>query len=303
MASTSSQPAQSRAPAFICVYGAPGQGKTVDTGYSFPRALFVAAPGALKPIRALCGYDPDPQTRYAATMQDAEALITVAVQGGMDTIVIDDFSFLAEQTFNAIEQGYTGRNGYEKWGKLKEATLKFRNSARFAAINVVLTCWEKAPATKNGMLLRGGPKLPSDLPESMPAMCDLVLRCATDELRKPWAGVYRCSLDPNWIMKDRDAGCPVVAPMNLAEILRFNGYVIARHPGLPWQEECVALIADAMLSTGGAQDAEIGRKAWGQLESKGYKTPHIVWTMRDAVDRVALRRAARGTTRMQAFGW
>jgi len=85
-------------PGFICVYGEPGSGKTTDAGFSFPRALFVAAPGALKPIPVNCGYNPAGQTRRADTIAEATALIPVAQKAGCDAIVFDDFSFLAGGT-------------------------------------------------------------------------------------------------------------------------------------------------------------------------------------------------------------
>ena len=55
---TQMTPPPPKEPAFVCVYGPPGVGKTTDCGYSFPNALFLAAPGALKPLRSVCGYKP-----------------------------------------------------------------------------------------------------------------------------------------------------------------------------------------------------------------------------------------------------
>jgi hypothetical protein len=293
-------------PAFVCAYAASGAGKTTDCGYSFPRALFVAAPNALESIRSTCGYDPSPLRREATTMAQARALIPIAKKGGLDTIVFDDFSYLAEQTFSSIEASWRGKPDLRgMYGQLRTETILFREECRHAGLHVVLNAWEKPPGIRNGFSQRGGPRLPGELPEAMPAMADLVARGATDAARKPWPGVYLTHTDPSWVQKNRFEWVPNPAPMNLGEILRHAGYTIARHAALDWQEEAVEKIAGAFLSAppDAMSQSAIGRDAFGALEKKTTNPKVIRWTLRDATDRAALRRAAASAITPAVFGW
>jgi len=276
-------------PAFVCAYGPSGVGKTSDTGYSFPGGLFLAAPGALKPIPALCGYEPSQMP--VETMDDATRAIEAAkARGGYDAIVVDDFSFLAEQTMASYEKRYSG---FRLFGALRDSVLAFRNAARFANLHVVVTCWEKPPRMRDdGQRIRGGPDLTGKLPEQLPAMCDLVLRAAHDPQRKPWHGIYRVDGGADYVGKDRDNGTPSPAPMNLGEILRHNGYAVSRLAGLDWQEPMVEEIAQALVGGDPKQDRVLLEQVYAALLEKGYDPRHVRWAVRDGWDRAALRRAA-----------
>jgi len=296
-----SQPAH---PAFVITYAPSGAGKTVDCGYSFPVAVFAAAPGALESIRSTCGYDPEGQRREVRTMADARNLIKVARESGIKTIVFDDFSHIAEQTFASIEASWRGKPDLRgMYGALATETLTFRDTCRYAGINVILNAWEKQPAIRAGVAHRGGPQLPGNLPEAIPALCDLVLRGSLDPMRKPWPGVYLSAPNASWIQKNRFEAIPATAPMNLGEILRHTGYVIDRHPGLAWQEDAVEKIAKLFLSVQPHEQAEAGRQAYAALEAKTPNKKVITWTLRDAVDRAALRRMTADSFTATTFGW
>jgi hypothetical protein len=274
-------------PVVVCTYGASGLGKSTDCGYSFPTALFVAAPGALGSIESTCGYSP--KRTQVNTIPEATKLIE-QVAGKFETVVIDDFSFLAEQTFSQFEKKY---NGFKLWGELRDAALEFRDKARFAKMNVVLNAWEQPPKTKpDGTKLRGGPQLPGKLPESIPALCDIVLRVQQEPKRKPWPVVYRCHPDPSFVMKDRTntaTSCDP-APMNLAEILRASGIAISRHPEYKEQEDHVEAIAQSL--TGEViSDGPLLNNIYAGLLKKGLAAHFAKWTLRDAVDRFVIRRA------------
>ena len=283
---------------FVCVYAASGMGKTTDEGYSFPTAVQIAAPGALKPLISVCGYDPYKTGQVyeigmgpgkVNTIKDATAVVRAETKKGRCTaLVVDDFSFLAELTFAFYETKKL--KGFQLFGAVREDTLDFRDACRFAGFHVMLSCWERSPGIVAGVYRKGGPKLHGDLPEAMPGICDLVLRGGEDANRKPWKGVYRAGLDPDYVTKDRLNVVQGVAPMNTAEILRFAGYVIPRHPGLPWQDQAVDRIAKMILDAGIAHDGETGTIALAALRDKGYATQYIMWTLRDAIDRVALTR-------------
>ena len=141
-------------PVVVMTYGPSGVGKTTDMGYSFPRALFIAAPGALTSIRSVCGYEP---TRIWVDTLSAATDLIEAASGKYQTVVIDDFSFLAEQTFSTLEKKYSG---FRLWGELRDTALTFRDKARMSGVNVVFNCWEQPPKIKHdGARVRGGPML------------------------------------------------------------------------------------------------------------------------------------------------
>jgi len=271
----------------VLTYGPSGVGKTTDQGFSFPRALFAAAPGALNSIQSVCGYMP--ATVQATTIEDATKLIK-DVAGKYEWLVIDDFSFMAEQTFSRLEKKFTG---FKMWGKLRDIALEFRDTARYAKVSVVMNCWEQPAKTQaNGARVRGGPRLSGNLPEQIPAMCDTVLRAVHDLHRQPWPAVYHCKLDPSWVMKDRFhiATSAHPAPMNLAEILRAGGTEVARHPDLPDQEELVAALADHFGSMDGFA-AVTANDVYHKLRKGGMSPVVAKWTLRDALDRAEIQKA------------
>jgi hypothetical protein len=274
----------------VCAYGPSGIGKTTDTGYSFPRALFVAAPGALNSVRSTCGYIPT-STDKVRTIQEATAVIE-AVATQFDTIVFDDFSFMAEQTFNYLEKERR-LTGFKLWGALRDATLEFRDKSRYCGMNVILNAWEQPPKANNqGKKIKGGPKLSGNLPEQLPAMCDIVLRAVHEPQRRPWPSAYRCGPYPSYTMKDRfnvATRCDP-APMNLAEILRAAGYDIPRHPDYGGQEEQVEAIATALKNNPDNQ-AEVANEVYRQLREAGKPASYARWTLRDAMDRAVIRGA------------
>ena len=283
---------KAKEPAVALTYGRSGVGKTLDAGYSFPRGLFLAAPGACKPIPAVCGYNPA-VINTVTTIDDATKMIEKVSQmngsGQHDAVIVDDFSFLAEQTMQSFERRYTG---FKLFGALRDSVLRFRAAARYAGCHVLITCWERGPRMRDdGIRQRGGPELTGKLPEQLPAMCDLVLRADWDSMRKPWGGIYRVDGGADWVGKDRDSGTPSPAPLNIGEILRLNGYTVARHPELEWQEEMVEKIAGFLTANGPKGDRDLVSQAYQQLISQGKDPRHARWTLRDAWDRASLRRA------------
>ena len=96
-------------PALVCTYGPSGSGKTTDLGYSFPNGVFMAARGALQPVRSLCGYEP--HAVEAQIIDDATAFLEKLAKTkdhGYDAVLVDDFSFLAEQQFAVYDKRFSG---------------------------------------------------------------------------------------------------------------------------------------------------------------------------------------------------
>jgi hypothetical protein len=275
-------------PAFICIYGRVGTGKTVACGYDFPNGLFLAVRGALTSIESTCGYRP--AQVEVKDIADATKQVERFNQQGRkyDALVVDDFSWLAEQTVTKWQKKLSG---FDVWRKVKDETLAFRKAARHARGHVVLNCWYKGPQTKNdGSYVRGGPDLPSKLPEQLPSMCDIVLQVGHDPLRKPWGGTYICQMDSTHVMKDRLAKCYKLSPcpMNLGEILRASDYKISRLKELPWQEEVVEQYS-LILADSPNLFAKMNELYAQLLPKAGAKA--AAWTIRDAVDRMSIRKA------------
>jgi hypothetical protein len=283
-------------PVLSLSYGPSGIGKTTDTGLSFPNALFIAAPGALQSIRNVAGYEP--LVENAGTLLDVTKLVSKVgeykakgADVSIDAVVVDDFSYLAEQTFASLEKKF---NGFRLWGELRDAVLDFRNAARFAKVHIVVNCWEQPPKDKpGGARVKGGPMLSGNLPEQVPAMFDMVLRCGLDPMRKPWPGIYQCVADPNYIMKDRlnVASAAHPAPMNMAELMRAAGYTVSRRKEIAGQEDMVEKVSQAMIANGPAGDKDTANLVYAQLIKDGIKPQHARWTLRDAMDRAVIRRA------------
>lgn len=225
----------------------------------------------------------------APTIQDVLGVLKDIKKRGFDTIVVDDFSFMAEQTFASLEKKHSG---FALWGALRQVALDFRDQVRFAGIDVVLNAWEKGPKLKDGAQVRGGPLLAGNLIEAIPAMCDIVLRGCHEPARKPWPAVYRCSTDPKWVMKDRTdvATCANPAPMNLGEILRAGGREVPRHADSAEQEKEVTLIS-GVLTGDPVADAPNANQLYQELIAKGRKPTEARWTLRDAMDRAVIKRA------------
>lgn len=272
----------------VAHYGPTGIGKTVDLGYSFPEALFVAAPGALHSIESVCGYKPH-RIQIPTIMKATELIPELSKQ--FDQIVFDDFSFLCEQTASALEGRY---KGFAFWGKLRDVVIDFRNTCRFASIKLVaISCWEKPPKANNeGARIRGGMDLPSKMPEQVPALCDMVLRAVQEPQRQPWPSAYHCYLAGDFAMKDRyDIVTRITpAPMNYAELLRAAKLHVPRRAEYTKQEEEVELIS-SQLTGDVRQDAQLANEFYRALIGRGASTYEARWTLRDAMDRAVIKAA------------
>ena len=274
----------SKVPPFVMVYGFSGVGKTVDYGFALPKATVVATKGATKSIISTCGYVPN--EIQLNSVSEATDLLHQIINSKESTkqLVIDDFSYLVQSSLEKHEEKY---KGWEIYGKLREEIFKFRRVAREGGVLVALNCWLQAPKERDdGTRLRGGPKLPSDYTESIPAMCDLVLRAAPYKPYKPHPYCYYAHSSVEWTGKDRDSGTPSPSPMNVGEILRLNGYHLPRL--YDWQEEKVEEISEQILVDG----RKIARELYTQLLEKLPDNPAIAyWTIRDACDRAVLKKA------------
>lgn len=278
-------------PAFVCSYGPSGLGKTTDHLYAMPRGFFIGTPGAFKPSEHVVGF-----TLANTQVFEADRISTVTAMlpklgKEFDGVCIDDFSLLAERTLRLLEKT---KKGFEIWTGLSAEVLQFRDAARAYGKHVIVNCHEQGPQTKsNGKYVRGGPKLPSQLPEDFPTQCDMVLRAVHEPTRTgAWKVAYRCGVnDPAYVMKDRHDVTPPVSPMNLGELLRAAKYPIRRAPGLEWMEDVVERIAQAAATTEVAKHGELAKAIIASIQQNNSKnTLHIRWALRDGFDRWTIRK-------------
>lgn len=290
------------APPFVLVYGASGCGKTTDMIFSFPRCLFLAAPGALKSAK-LAGYEPS--SMPVDTFQDVTALLPQVRELGYAGVVIDDASFLAENTVSAAQ---AVKRGFDVWNTVRDVVLDFRAQARKLDLLVALNCWETdiklkdtTPKERDGTKkqgveentfarMRGGPLLPMNLRESLSAMCDNVFR-AIPPLETArgnlWQGKYLTRGNEDWIGKNRDANTPDEAPMNLGEILRLAGYPLPYYED--WMGEEVTRIADSRPEA--KEDKKYFEAAFQELIGRDADPKIASWIVRDAYHRTQLLRS------------
>lgn len=295
-----------RDPALVLQYGKSKLGKSTDDLFSFPRGLHVAARGALNPAFEVVGFMPphiDPEK--FSTIFDVIALVRQHGRSDYDAIIVDDFSILSERTYGWIEKNRPSKNEYAKWDKLRDAVIELCDAARTAQMHVVLNAHERGPREGKKGFFRGGPNLPCDLTETLPGMCDVVVRAEMDnDLKTKWEAnkggrwpvVYRCTVtDPDWVSGDRNGGIHDRAPMNIGEGLRNAGFTIRRAPGFEWQEAWTDAIAKKLLDLEPGDDAgavEVRKNAIAKMQGKVTTNPLAIrWTLRDAVDRVEFRRA------------
>ena len=273
-------------PSFTAVYGKAKQGKSTDTIFAFPEALFIAAPGALNPAASVVGVEP----KYVVDADFIDEVTELVRRYGkkVRAIVVDDFSIIADQTMRREE---TRRKGWRLWSALRNLLLDVRGAARDAGCHVIFSCHERPPGLAKGIARLGGPKLPGQMPEDFPALADLVLRVRYDLTRVAWPYVYTAGPDANWVVGDRYNVVQHAAPMNLGEILRAAGHEIPRPAGLEWIEKGVEGLAEVLIPYDNPVDERGVIKAAAEKLSGANRHPrHIAWLLRDTIDRAALHR-------------
>jgi hypothetical protein len=297
--------------AFIVQYGAPKKGKTTDCLLSFPRAVWIAAPGALKPSLGVAGYEPpDADQHNVEDILAATEIIQRLPAGKYDALVVDDLTLLVDRTVTLLSK--RGVSGYDLWGAIHTRLLALREAGRRSGVHVVLNAHESPPHMDSGTLYPGSLALPGKtLPYKIPAAADVVLHAESapdGTIVHGWKVLYRC--DPTsstWLTGDRHNVIPNPAPMNLGEILRLIGEVNQnprfgprRLAGLEWQEAIVEKASRAIQAVL-ADDNAVGgllKQTFDHVTAK-FKADerHAIWTVRDALDRAVLRNALSGHRR------
>lgn len=273
---------------FMVIYGPSKTGKSTATGAAGAGGMFLAQPGGLLPIVSYLGL-PDVEYTEPKDVEDA-ARIVQKNAGKHQTIVIDDFSILVEQTIQALEKKHSFG---DMWRALRHQVLGMRDAARVATAkgtHVIFNCHQSPPKTSSGKYVRGGPQLPGQLPEQFAAFADVVARVKYDPTAAPWKYVLRTGPDPEHISGDRLDIFPDPSPMNLGEALRCAGYDIPRPKGLEWMEKIVSQLSSRVLEAG-LIDWRVTLKPAADKLRKKYELPHVRWAIQDSLHRAVLLNA------------
>lgn len=279
-------------PPVVAIYGKPGWGKTTDTLYSFPNALFVAKRGALKPAVNVVGRLPK-AVLYLNTLVELRAeLKKMSGSNDFTGLVVDDMTMLIQTQVNEWKSKYS--DGRQLYGTVGAEAMSIIADARDKAWPVIFNFWLKEPAVTNGVVVDGGPKMPGQLMTDFPGWCDLVLRLDQAPARKPWPACYRWGIAPpngGWITKCRHGTTPREAPVNLAEILRAAGYgrFVQRAPDLQWMENVVEDAADTVLQNP-TMEYTVIRELVQKAQGAGMPEDLQAWLLRDVRDRIEIRK-------------
>tara|TARA_Y100001938_G_C8094002_1_gene436928 strand:- start:737 stop:1690 length:954 start_codon:yes stop_codon:yes gene_type:complete len=273
---------------FICLYGPSKAGKTVASAAAGATGVFIGDPAGLMSAQRFLGI-PDLKILPAKTVPEAIAQIEKVVkEGGVPSIVIDDFSLIVEATINEYE-GTKGRGGM--WSALTKDVLAARDVARAATAQgtvVIFNCHEQPPRTSSGKFVRGGPSLPGQLPEKFSGMVDVIGRAMFEPTAAPWK--YQLCLEPqaDYVSGDRLSVFPGRAPMNIAEGLRAAGYVVPYPKGLEWINKVAQGLSDKILKAGIENWRDVLQEAAEKLKGKR-EIAHIRWALQDGLHRATIQ--------------
>lgn len=297
------------APIVAVTYGQPKIGKTLDALASFPTALVLHPRGTIRGCAPQLGFTPKSYTGCAeggdevVTLLDVlQKLNDIAAHANQlwnhhDTIVIDDFTTLAENQIVA-DTKTSGKNKYAKWESLKALTAEILTVARTYPFHTVINAHEIAPGNDvNEVYQRGGPSMPSA--KSRNLLCglpDMVLRATSDVLRKPWPLTYTCRPSPDWITADRNGVAVFETPSNLGELFRASGFAVRRRED--WQESVVSTGAAALDKR--EPQAAVFASVAAACRTAGADDRTTYWLLRDVLARHELRAAA--TNPLSVFG-
>ena len=273
---------------FAVIYGPSKTGKSTATGAAGASGLFIAQTGGLLPLKSFLGIEKI-QAMAAKSVQEAGDIVSKAA-GKVPTIVVDDFSLLTELTVTELESKHSFG---DMWRNLRNQVLFIRDSARYATskgTHVFFNCHLSPPKTSSGKYVRGGPKLPGQLPEQFSSFADVVARVEYEETAAPWKYVLQTGPNPEYVSGDRLSVLPEIAPMNLGEALRAAGYDLPRPKGMEWMDALVEKTS-ALILKEGIEDwrgtlSQVANKLRGKQDLR-----HIRWALQDSLHRAVITNA------------
>jgi hypothetical protein len=288
----------------LLTYSPPKMGKTVDTLFSFPTALFIGSTGlgGFKPALNVCGYEPTMLAKDTLG-QVNEYLARVNPTPGI--VVVDDLSLLSDNSWKVLSNT---SDKFKMWNEIVAEVNALIYIARAKGFHLILNCHEVGPGMKENAKERtfmpGGPKMPSvSAGQTLAKSVDSIFRAVVADtntgeagmavLDKRWPVVYRAKReDAEYTTGDRILGATGFLPINSGELLRCGGANIPRI--YEWQETAVEQISN-LFKENAIQDWESGKaqacfkEAIKYLEGKAENVLQVRWTLRDAQSRYFFR--------------
>lgn len=277
-------------PPVVGVSGIPGVGKTTLFAFAFPRALWIAAPGALKPSVSAVGWAPlrvEEATTLGEVQAKAKAVLSGKNRGDYDAVVFDDFGAAVEATEAEMAHNFKdGRQLYKALGTKVKDTLKDLRDMD-CAVGISTHYREFKMATQDRPAEEAGVMLPGALALKVPSLTDVWLHMKHDMTRQPYPASLFCGLSERGT-RDRHHVCIDRNPPNLGEILREAGYKLSRPPGCEWHEGAIEHLVSLMAANPGQDGAVLGAFA-ADVKSKGVPPWQVKWILTDALDRREIR--------------
>jgi len=286
-------------PPFICVFGDPGTGKTLDSVLSWPDSYVLCLPGSLMGARTVVG-DALYQSVLANTarvddLEQAVAFVESVASGqyAPKPILIDDITVLSDATLTKLDAFYPSNKVFQKWAHYDKIVQSLRSAGRRAQVPVRMTAHRRDAgkddfgATVRGGLEAGGKRAKGRLE----AVLDIVYGVYQDTDQWPHPSRYVCRPhDSRMVYKDRMHALDGTGPMNLREIMRrAGGYVGTRPAGLEWLDDVAEQVADRVAA--GTPVQTVYAEVMPALVEQGAYKGHAYWALRDGFARAELRTA------------
>lgn len=308
-------------PPFALVGSPPKVGKTTDSLYTLPNAMYLFSDGGLKPAVGVVGWAPLDTDSRARTLTEGIKAITERIKAGdpkkglqfkneagqtMWGVVIDDFSLKAkaEVAFQEANPSKTADgkvNKFAIWNNVNAQTNRVITICRELGMPAYLSAHLREPGIDEDTKWKipGGPDVASKgLSTAISAWVDYIVYVVDDPTRIRWPhGLSANSLGGNWLAGDRHNivttgafGQPMSTPLNTAEVFRAAGYTLPRPVGMEWCESMVVFGADQIL-VHRKPDSVVFQDVINAVKARvpNLQPWQAIWMLRDIADRVEIR--------------
>lgn len=273
-------------------YGPPKAGKTLDIAASFPNAVFLAGPGALKPCVAELGWEPasiEAAGDLGAMLSYLRGLEKLPAAKRPPAVVLDDVS-IATVASEQVYRARFGKDGFAIQNALREDVRNILLTGRGLGIHLFITGHERSPKLDRAQM--GGPELGSyALTLFLAGIVDAILRVRGFTGHRGWPQGFTCGTAADgWISGERHGVVKnQFVPLNTREyLLAANrlgfSYSLQRPPGMEWVDEYVDGYAP-IIASGQHPDTAVAQHVVGDLTGRGVSPIITKLVLRDLMDR------------------
>lgn len=321
-------------PPFVLTGSEPKVGKSTDSIYCLPNAMFLYSDGGLKPAVSTVGWAPLDSDAESKTLTDAIVAITKRIKAGdpkkglqfkndagqaMWGVVVDDFTLKSRAELKAIEanppKSADGKvNKFGIWNKVNEQTYRIITICRELGMPAYLSSHLRDPSIdpETKEKIPGGPEMASGaLSHGVTGWVDLIQYIVDDPTRVRWPhGLTVNTRGGNWLAGDRHnvvaaglVGQPLTTPLNTAEILRAASYRVPRPVGMDdWMEPVVEYGVSQLRENKPESILFQEIAATARSVVPNVRDWQIVWLLRDIVDRHEIRSKSQRFNPLRAWG-